>query len=124
MVRFRVETISIGKSITIAEEKSFLTSCLEYLRSIGGDVVIPATTNTIFRTYPDGADAAPYGSYVIDLRQLEEVLWKNIGRITRQNIATAERDGVCIRSGTEHLDTAYALIKDTFQRSKLPFMSR
>src|SRR3954451_10828320 len=33
MVRFRVETISIGESITIAEEKSFLASCLEYLRS-------------------------------------------------------------------------------------------
>jgi hypothetical protein len=123
MVRFRVETISLGESLSLEEEKIFLKSCLTHLRSIGGDVVIPATTNTIFRTYPDGADAAPYGSYLIDLRQPEEVLWKNIGRITRQNIGTAQRDGVCIRSGLEYLDAAYTLIKETFSRSKLPFMS-
>jgi lipid II:glycine glycyltransferase (peptidoglycan interpeptide bridge formation enzyme) len=87
-------------------------------------VIIPATTNTIFRTYPDGADAAPYGSYLVDLQQPEDVLWKNIGRITRQNIGTAQKDGVCIQGGLQHLDAAYALIKETFNRSKLPFISR
>ncbi len=124
LVRFRVETISLDESLSLQEEKSFLNNCVGYLRSIGGDVVIPATTNTIFRTYPEGADVAPYGSYLVDLQQSEDVLWKNIGRITRQNIGTARRDGVCIGSGLEHLDAAYALIKDTFSRSKLPFMSR
>ena len=122
MIRFRVETISFGEGISLQEEKSFLNSCIAYLRSVG-DVIIPATTNTIFRAYPDGADAAPYGSYLVDLQQSEDVLWKNIGRITRQNIGTAKRDGVCIKSGLEHLATAYALIKETFGRSKLPFMS-
>ena len=90
LIRFRVETIPLGESLILQEEKSFLNSCIAYLRSVG-DVVIPATTNTIFRTYPDGADAAPYGSYLVDLRQPEDVLWKNIGRITRQNIGTAKR---------------------------------
>ena len=123
MVRFRVETISLEQNFTLQQEKSFLNSCIKHLRSIGGDVVIPATTNTIFRTYPDGADAAPYGSYLVDLRQPEDVLWKNIGRITRQNIGTAQKDGVCIQSGPEHLDAAYPLIKETFRRSELPFMS-
>jgi hypothetical protein len=123
MVRFRVETISLEGGLNLQEERFFLNSCVKYLRSIGGDVVIPATTNTIFRTYPDGADAAPYGSYLVDLRQPEDVLWKNIGRITRQNIGTAEKDGVSIQSGLEHLDAAYVLIKATFSRSKLPFMS-
>jgi len=123
MVRFRVETIHLGNQISLEEEKAFLQSCLGYLKSIGGDVVIPATTNTIFRTYPDGADAAPYGSYVVDLREPEEVLWRNIGRITRQNIGTAKKDGLRIDCGLERFDEAYALIKETFARSKLPFMS-
>jgi hypothetical protein len=123
MVRFRVETISLGGNLNLQEERSFLNSCMHYLRSIGGDVVIPATTNTIFRSYPDGADTAPYGTYLVDLRQPKDVLWKNIGRITRQNIGTALRDGVGIQSGLEYLDAAYALIKETFSRSKLPFMS-
>jgi hypothetical protein len=123
MVRFRVQTIFLDEGLTLQEEKTFLNDCMKYLRTIGGDVIIPATTNTIFRTYPDGADAAPYGSYLVDLRQPEDVLWKNIGRITRQNIGTAKKDGVCIRVGLERLEPAYDLIKETFRRSKLPFMS-
>jgi hypothetical protein len=122
MVRFRVETIPWGEGIELSEEKSFLNSAVKYFRSLPADVIIPATTNSIFRTYPDGADAAPYGSYIIDLKQAEEVLWKNIGRITRQNIGTAQRDGVVIKTGMEYLEPAYKLIKETFERSKLPFM--
>lgn len=123
MVRFRVETIPLIKELNIQEEKLFLKDCMEYFRSIGADMIIPATNNSIFRTYPDGADSAPYGSYVIDLAKSEEILWKNIDRITRQNINTALKKGVNIQSGLEHLDGAYILIKDTFKRSKLPFMN-
>jgi len=86
-------------------------------------MIIPASTNTIFRTYPDGADPAPYGSYVIDLSQPEDILWRNIDRILRQNINTAQKKGVTIRNGGEELGDAYKLIVDTFKRSKLPFMS-
>jgi hypothetical protein len=123
MVRFRVETIPLNGELHVQEEKLFLSSAIEYFRSIGADMIIPATTNTIFRTYPDGADVAPYGSYVIDLCQPEDILWRNIERITRQNINTAQKKGVSIRSGMEDLDAAYMLIVDTFKRSKLPFMS-
>jgi len=123
MVRFRVETIPLTKELNIQEEKSFLKDSIEYFRSIDADMIIPATNNSIFRIYPDGADAAPYGSYVIDLGQPEDILWKNIDRITRQNINTALKKGVNIRSGLEQLDGAYMLIKDTFKRSKLPFMN-
>lgn len=123
MVRFRVETISLGEGLDVDSEKSFLNSAIKYFRSIGGDIIIPATTNTIFRVYPAGADVAPYGSYVINLHENEDALWKNIERITRQNINIAKKKGVCIYSGFEHLDAAYSLIRDTFRRSKLPFMS-
>ena len=123
MVRFRVETITLGVELGVQEEKTFLNSAIKYFQSIGADTIIPATTNTVFRTYPDGADAAPYGSYVIDLCQPEDVLWRNIRRVQRQNINTARKNGVTIRSGIEYLETAYRLIHDTFKRSKLPFMS-
>lgn len=123
MVRFRVETIPVGEELTSREENSFLNSVVDHFRATGADIIIPATTNTIFRTYPVGADAAPYGSYVIDLSQPEDMLWRNIDRITRQNINTARKKGVTIRNGIEHLDEAYKLIADTFKRSKLPFMN-
>jgi hypothetical protein len=122
MVRFRVETIPMVSGFEVSEEKAFLTEAVGYFRSIGADMIIPATTNTIFRTFPEGADAAPYGSYIIDLTQPEEVLWKNIERITRQNIKSAAKNGVVVKDGLERLDEAYLLIKDTFKRSKLPFM--
>jgi hypothetical protein len=123
MVRFRVETVSLWEELDIQEEKSFLSSAMDYFRSIGVDMIIPATTNAIFRTYPDGADAAPYGSYVIDLSQPEDTLWKNIDRIMRQNINSALKKGVSIRSGMEYLDETYTHVVDTFKRSNLPFMS-
>lgn len=124
LIRFRVETIPIGRSLQILEEKSFLNGAMAYFRSIGADVVIPATTNAIFRTYPDGAVAAPYGSYIIDLSLAEDDLWRKIERITRQNINSARKKGVVIQSGPEHLNAAYPLIRDTFKRSKLPFMDQ
>jgi lipid II:glycine glycyltransferase (peptidoglycan interpeptide bridge formation enzyme) len=116
-------TIPIGEGLDVGEEKSFLNSVIEFFRSIGADMIIPATTNTIFRTYPDGADAAPYGSYVIDLCQPEDILWRNVAKISRQNIGTAQRNGVSIQSGIEYLDVAYKLVVQTFRRSNLPFMS-
>lgn len=122
MVRFRVETIQVGQGFSIEEERAFLNSVIEYFRAKGADMIIPATTNTIFRTFPDGADAAPYGSYIIDLTKSEEEIWRNIDRIMRQNIKSAIKNGVTIRDGSDDLEAAHKLIVETFQRSKLPFM--
>jgi hypothetical protein len=122
MVRFRVETIPVGGELHLEDEKSFLNSAVEHFRSKGADMIIPATTNTIFRTYPPGAVAAPYGSYIIDLTQPEEVLWNNLHSKHRNVIRNAGKKGVEVRNGTEYLDTAYELIRDTLKRSKLGFM--
>lgn len=124
MVRFRVETIPFGAALEVAEEKSFLNSVVRHFRSAGADVIIPPTNNTLFRTYPDGARPAPYGSYVIDLQQPEEILWRNVSKTSRQNITAAQKDGVLVREGMELLDPAYDLILETFRRSKMGFMSR
>ncbi|MBU0728528.1 MAG: GNAT family N-acetyltransferase, partial [Proteobacteria bacterium] len=124
MVRFRVETISLGEDFSLEEEKSFLNSAMDFFRSLGADMIIPATTNTIFRTYPDGADAAPYGSYIIDLTQPEETLWGNLNTSHRRNIRQAMKKEVQVKSGIEYLDTAYELVRDTFKRSDIGFMDR
>lgn len=122
LVRFRVETISANGTQTPNEEKSFLNAAIEYLRSIGTDLVIPASTNTIFRAYPDGAVVAPYGTYQIDLTQEEENLFKNLNSSHRRKVRLAMKGGVEISSGIEHARTAYMLVRDTFKRSSLGFM--
>ena len=123
LVRFRVETIPLGEEPDVHEEKAFLNSTIEYFQSIGADVIIPASTNTIFRTYPNGAIAAPYGTYIIDLSQPEEILWGNIHSKHRNVIRNAIKKGVQILSGMQYVETAYRMIRDTFKRSALPFMS-
>jgi len=124
MVRFRVETITRGEGLDLVGEKSFLNNAVQYFRSIGADVIIPPTNNAIFRTYPDGASPAPYGSYVIALQQSEDALWKNVSKTTRYDIRKAQKEGVTVREGMELVDPAYDLILETFRRSKLSFMSR
>jgi hypothetical protein len=122
MVRFRVETIPVAGEIGPDEEKSFLNSVVAYFRSIGADMIIPATTNTIFNCYPERAVAAPYGSYIIDLTQQEETLWDNLHSKHRNVIRNAMKRGVEIRSGMEHMETAYELVRTTLKRSRLGFM--
>jgi hypothetical protein len=122
MVRFRVETIPFGEDLDIRDEKSFLNGVVQYCRSIGADMIIPATTNTVFRTYPDGAIAAPYSSYVILLSQTEEELWSNISHKYRKEIRSAMNKGVTVKSGMQYLDIAHAIVRNTFKRSGHPFM--
>jgi len=123
LARFRVETIPLEGSIDIEEEKSFLNSVMRYLQSIGADMVIPATTNTVFRTFPDGAVAAPYGSYIIVLNQPEETLWNNLHSKHRNVIRNAMKKKVEIQNGIKYLEIAYQLVRDTLRRSKLGFLN-
>jgi hypothetical protein len=122
MVRFRVETIPVGRGLNLEEERVFLNNVMAYFRASGADLVIPATTNTIFRTYPNGADAAPYGTYINDLSQSEESLWGNVSASHRRKIRLAQKAGVKVREAPEFVDKVYELVRETFSRSSLPFM--
>ena len=123
LIRFRVETVPIDEELSLQEEKQFLNSSMEFFRSIRGDVIIPASTNAIFRAYPDGAIAAPYGSHIVDLTQPEETIWHNMSRGYRKDIRDAQKKGVRIISGTCHVGKVYEIIRNTFKRSDLSFMS-
>jgi lipid II:glycine glycyltransferase (peptidoglycan interpeptide bridge formation enzyme) len=122
MVRFRVETIPLDDQFGVAEERSFLNGVVKYFRAAGMDMIIPATTNTIFKTYPDGAVVAPYGTYVVDLNQPEDAVWSNLNTSHRRKVRQAGKQGVQIKSGMDQLEAVHALVRDTFKRSKLGFM--
>jgi len=122
MVRFRVETIPQVQDFSIEEEKVFLTDAMRHFRSLGAHLVIPATTNTIFRTYPDGAEAAPYGTVIMDLTLSEEALWNGMSSNHRRQVRQAQKAGVQVRTAPEHIGIAHEIFRDTFARSNLPFM--
>src|SRR5262249_18474855 len=121
MVRFRVETIPVDGELDIEEEKSFLQSAADYFRSAGADLILPATNNAIFQTFPQGAKAAPYGTFIKYLAQPEEAMWNEVHSDYRQNIRKAIKTGVQIRSGAQYLEPAYHLIADTLKRSNMKF---
>ncbi len=123
LLRFRVATIAFGKELSIWEEKDFLNRTISLFRIAGVDMLIPATTNTIFRTYPDGADAAPYGTYIVNLDLPEEVLWRAFSSSHRRKVRLAEKRGVAVESDMEFLPVVYDQVKSTFKRSALPFMN-
>ena len=121
LVRFRVETVPLDGDLDVGEETSFLNSAVEYFRSSGADMIIPASNTAIFRTYPNGAVVAPYGTFIKDLEQPREVLWSELHADYRYNIGRAMKGGIQIKSGTEYLDSSYTLIADTLKRSGLRF---
>lgn len=117
LVRFPVQTFFPEGEVGIEEERAFLNGVVGHFRSEGADVIVPATFNTVFRTYPEGALAARYGSHIIDLSQSETVLWNNLHTKHRNVIRNAAKKGVHIVKGPEYLDTAFRLVRDAFIRS-------
>lgn len=123
MARFRTETIPVGDPLMEEEEKAFLNSVVEYFRGRSVDLIIPATTNAVFKTYPDRALAAPYGTQMIDLTRPEETLWNNLHSKHRNVIRNASKKGVQVHWGMKYLAPAHDLIRETFKRSNMGFMS-
>jgi lipid II:glycine glycyltransferase (peptidoglycan interpeptide bridge formation enzyme) len=123
MVRFRLETTPWQGELDQAEELSFLESVIQHFRSSDADMVIPSGNTALFRTYPAGALAAPYGTFVNDLTQTEDALMGAIRKTYRNNIRRAEKAGVQIQSGPEYFDASYQLIADTLKRSRVSFKS-
>ena len=121
LIRFGTGTIPLGNDLELDDEKLFLNNVVEYFRSDGADMIIPSGNTAIFRTYPDGAVAAPYATYVKNLEQSEERLSGEIRKTFRQNIRKAAEQGVEIKSGMEYLDLSYAMIRDTMKRSGASF---
>lgn len=121
MIRFTTETVPLTGELDLAEEKVFLGSVIEHFRSAGADLVIPSGNTALFRTYPEGAVAAPYGTFVKDLNQSEDVLLSEIRKTYRHNIRKAANAGVQIKCGPQYLDASYRLIEQTLKRSGSSF---
>ena len=44
------------RALMSSRKQSFLNSVVQHFRKTRADVIIPPTNNTLFRTYPDGAE--------------------------------------------------------------------
>lgn len=123
LIRFRTETVPLGRTLDLAEEKAFLNSVLDHFRSAGADMIVPSGNAALFRTFPDHSEAAPYATFVQDLSRSEEELLREIRKTFRHNIRKAAEAGVQIKCGDQYLDASFELISATMKRSGGSFHS-
>jgi hypothetical protein len=122
-VRFRVETIPMDGELNLEEERTFLNGVVAHFRSAGAAMIIPAANTALFRTCPDGAIAAPYGTFINDLTKPEDQMFAELHMDYRQNIRKAARTGVQVKIGPEYIDACHRLLVETMRRSKMKFKS-
>jgi hypothetical protein len=118
IVRFRTETIPLDGELEIEEERAFLNSAVECFQRMGMDMIIPGANTAMFRTYPVGAIAAPYGTFLKDLRKTEDELWRETSEAYRKDIRRAIKSGVQVEHGNQYLEGSYDIFADTMKRSK------
>lgn len=121
MIRFRTAVIPLERDLLVSEEKSFLNNVVHHFRLSGADMILPSGNSAIFRTYPDNAVAAPYGTFINSLDKCEQVLCAEIRRTYRHNIRKAQEVGIEVKCGPEYLDMSYQLCADTMKRSGASF---
>ena len=121
---FLTATISLGQNDMIKYEKKFLNKIIEYIKLNSlCDWIQQGPNWAIFKTFPDNALYAPFGTYRIDLQdKTEEELFKNISRRTRQDINKAIRENVVINKDKTSFEDSIELISETLKKANIsPF---
>lgn len=112
-----------SQPIDVATERAFLEAVVRWSRAEGIDFIAQPPTMALFRSAPDGAASAPFGTVLIDLSLTEEELWAGLKRSNRTTIRKARAGAVCVEWGSHLADEAYALCARTMARSELGFPS-
>lgn len=115
--------IFIKDSCMDKNEKDFLNGCIQKLASMGVDYIAQSPAHAIFRSYPSNSSAIKFGSYILNINQPEDFLWKKFHSKHRNVILNAINKGVQIQIGSrEDLFTVHDILVETMGRSKILFM--
>jgi lipid II:glycine glycyltransferase (peptidoglycan interpeptide bridge formation enzyme) len=125
IAKLQMEPYSFGAEVTESQEKLFLKYCLERLSEQGIAFCEQPPPHAIFRVYPDGAIAARFGSYILDLKdRTEHQLWLGLNPKHRNVILNAQKKGVTIKSYEgAPLEYIHQILSDTMQKSSMNFIS-
>lgn len=123
---FPSQTIYLTKGITVDDEMHFLDGvvCLikNDLRHV--DFILQSPTNVVFKIYPNNSIFCQFGTYVVDLLQDENNIFKQIHQKHRNVIKKAQSDGVTIVNGKQYCNEVLNIINQTMLRQKMtPFNS-
>lgn len=99
-----------------AEENRFFDELIKLCRKEKIHIVETAYTNTIFPVYPRGARYAVLGSFIVDLEQSEDDLFKKLHSKHRNVIRRAQKEGVVVKHDASYLDVCKELVHSTYRR--------
>ncbi|MGZ3861865.1 MAG: lipid II:glycine glycyltransferase FemX [Bacteroidia bacterium] len=108
-----------GERIDAAEEKTFLNAFITHVDTgkLAHRITQPENS-AIFKTVPNGAVSAPFGTYFLDLaNNTEEKLFKELHSKHRNVIRNAEKSNVTIKYGKEVINDFFVLYEQTMKRS-------
>ena len=104
------------KDITEDEEKKFLYEVINKLKKENIAIIKQPMASALFKTYPKKAKECFFGTYKIDLKKDEAIIFSEIHSKHRNVIRKAEKEGVVIKKGKQYVDEAYSLIEQTYKR--------
>lgn len=102
----------------------FLENAVKYLgRVYNVDFICQNPAYAIFETVPKGSIYTYFGSYICDLNNSEEILWKKVHSKHRNVIRKALSEGLDVRFNKIDIRSIFSMIKETQERSGNGFIS-
>jgi len=123
LLRFTTETYFTDNQLRDKYEQDFLNNLVKKVEELNIDIIIQPTTNVVFNKYPNNSIYAPFATYKINLTLSQDELWNNLHSKHRNVIRNAEKKGIKVYENDYNIDEIYNLIKSTFVRSSMSFMS-
>lgn len=94
----------------------FLDEMVRYVKANMKVSHILSTNTAIFDVHPTDSLYCKFGTYLVDLSQNEEDLFKNLHSKHRNVVRKAQTDGISVEHGQDQASNAVKLMKDTFDR--------
>jgi lipid II:glycine glycyltransferase (peptidoglycan interpeptide bridge formation enzyme) len=118
---FTSETIPLT---TLTDEKQFLNELIVMLKKFKFDFITQPPTHVLFNSYPDKSEFIDFGTYIIDLTQSEEIIFKNIYKEHKRHIRKSVTNGIVIERGHQLKDICYKIINDKQHSQGIHFMKK
>lgn len=109
-----------GEALEPEAERRILNLLVGHIRANRlADRISPPVNWCLFRSSPDNAISAPFGTYELDLRCSQDDLWRGLHQKNRNVIRAAEREGVSVTVGTSEVATFHRLYESTMTRNQM-----
>ncbi len=124
LAEFQTPVICLDDSYKEQSVEFIEKGLLELNKKYNIDFVCQNPAYAIFDIYPQGAHYTYFGSYICNLENTEEQLWKKVHSKHRNVIRKAQNMGVEIKINEIDIDEVYDIIVDTQNRSGNGFISK